>query len=356
MVPSAPAPRPAEEKEDGTEDMVPSAPAPPPAEPKEDGSGLGKRLVVVGVIVAALIVAAVGVVRWRSSGEDAPTSQGQTIPTTPSTGSSATSTGAPAVPAATTVTVPATQDWTDTGLSCEPGLILEIAATGMVLYNLPSTELAAGPDGSTDPSYHEHNVAGLPDANHANLIGRLDQAQPFVVGAFHTHSCAERGRFFLGINDKGVDNNSGDFIATVLPKIPSTGSSTTSTGAPAVPAARTINVPATQKWTDTGLTCEPGLILEIGATGTVLHDMTHPELGVGPNGSIDPKFRQYNVDGLPDANHANLIGRLDQAQPFVVGAFHTHSCAERGRFFLGINDKGVANNSGAFIATIRPHR
>jgi hypothetical protein len=84
----------------------------------------------------------------------------------------------------------------------------------------------------------------------------------------------------------------------------------------------------------------------------------HPELPVGPDGSTNASYHQFNVDGLPDANHAALIGRLDQAQPFVVGSFHTYSCAEPGRLFLGINDKdkGVVNNSGAFIASITPHR
>lgn len=202
-------------KRDGTEDVVPSAPVPPLAEPKR--TGFGKRFMVVGVIVAALIVASVGVVRWRSSAEDAQTPQGQTIPAAPSTGSSATSTGAPAVPASRTINVPGAQAWTDTFLSCEPGLILDIAATGTVLFDKAYPKLAVGPDGSTDLSYREHNVAGLPDANHAALIGRLDQAKPFVVASFHTYSCADRGRLFLGVNDKGVDSNSGAFIATITP-------------------------------------------------------------------------------------------------------------------------------------------
>jgi hypothetical protein len=356
VVPSTPAPPPAEPKGDGTEDVVPSTPAPPPAEQKR--TGFGKRFVVVGMIVAALIVAAVGVVRWRSSTEDAQTPQPQTVPTTPSTGTSATSTGAPTVPAPSTINVPGAQAWTDAGLSCEPGLILEIAATGTVLYNGKDPAFAVGPDGSTDPSYREHNVAGLPDANHAALIGRLDQAQPFVVGAFKTYPCAGGGRLLLGINDKGLVSNSGAFIATIVPTTPSTASSTMSTGAPAVPAARTINVPATQNWTETGLSCEPGLILDITATGTVLHDVNHPELPVGPDGSTNPSYHRYNVDELRDSNHAALIGRLDQARPFVVGSSRSYPCAERGRFFLGVNDKGkgVENNSRAFIATITPRR
>jgi hypothetical protein len=181
-------------------------------------TGFGRRFVVVGVIVAAVIVAAVAVMRSRSSPEDAQTFQGQTVPTTPSTSSSATSPGAPAVPAARTINVPGAQLWTETGLSCEPGLIVEITAIGTVLHDAPHPDSAVGPDGLTDPYFHQYNVDGLPDANTVALIGRLDQTQPFVVGSFHSYTCAERGRLFLGINDKGVANNSGAFIATITPK------------------------------------------------------------------------------------------------------------------------------------------
>ena len=38
-----------------------------------------------------------------------------------------------------------------------------------------------------------------------------------------------------------------------------------------------------------------------------------------PNGLTDPSFHKYNVDGLPDANTASLIGSLDGEQPFFVG-------------------------------------
>jgi hypothetical protein len=359
VVPSGPVPPPAEPEEEGTEAVGPSAPAPPPAKPQGDGSGLGKRFVVVGLIVAALIVAAFGVVRWRSSAEDAQTPQGQTVPTTPSSSSSTTSPSTPAVPART-INVLGAQDWTETGLSCEPGLILDITATGTVLHDTKYPKLTVGPAGETDPFYLQHNIDALKDvkdAPHAALIGRVDQAKPFVVGPFRTYSCAEPGRLSLGINDNNVRNNSGAFIATIVPTTPSTGSPT-SAGAPAVPAARTITVPGAQNWTETGLSCEPGLILDINATGTVLHNVSHPELPVGPDGSTDSSLHEYNVVELQDSNHAALIGRLDQTKPFVVGSFHTFSCAERGRLFLGINDKdkGVANNSGAFIATIKPHR
>jgi hypothetical protein len=73
---------------------------------------------------------------------------------------------------------------------------------------------------------------------------------------------------------------------------------------------------------------------------------------VGPDGLSDPKYHQWNVAGLPDANTVAAIGSLDKQSPFVVGSGTTYTCGRDGDLFLGINDIGVANNAGHFSATI----
>jgi len=65
------------------------------------------------------------------------------------------------------------------------------------------------------------------------------------------------------------------------------------------------------------------------------------------------RLRQFNVAGLRNVNHAKLIGRIDGQPPFPVGERMTYSCPTAGNLFLGINDRGVTNNSGTFIATVR---
>ncbi len=129
---------------------------------------------------------------------------------------------------------------------------------------------------------------------------------------------------------------------------PGTGSGGTGSG------ERTVEIPSTELWTDTHVDCEIGDVLEITATGTVLHDKTTSESAVGPDGLDDPIFHQYNVPELPDANTVALIGSIDREQPFVVGRSTTYECPGAGSLYLGINDLGVANNSGEFVATIRP--
>lgn len=123
---------------------------------------------------------------------------------------------------------------------------------------------------------------------------------------------------------------------------------------PKVPVTTTVEraVPATQLWTDMDLSCVTGDTLEIVVSGTAMHeDSATGE--VTPNGLSDPKYHRYNVPGLPDANTVAVIGSLDQAPPlFVVGTGTTYICPRDGALFLGINDIGVGNNSGAFSAKI----
>jgi hypothetical protein len=114
-----------------------------------------------------------------------------------------------------------------------------------------------------------------------------------------------------------------------------------------------VEIPATRDWTDTRADCTTGGVLEIAATGTIYHNK---DVGtsVGPDGDPDPNRRQFNVDGLPDVNHAALIGSIDRQQPyFEVGKNKTYTCSAGGRLFLGVNDAGLDNNSGKFSATIK---
>ena len=120
---------------------------------------------------------------------------------------------------------------------------------------------------------------------------------------------------------------------------------------PAAPVS--VVVPSTEQWTDTGIDLSIGDTVLIEADGAVtptrnpvipLHD---------PNGHPDPTARQYNVEGLEEANHNSLIGRIGEAgAPFLVGSQLLTKADTEGRLFLGINDINVLNNSGEFTATI----
>ena len=139
----------------------------------------------------------------------------------------------------------------------------------------------------------------------------------------------------------------------VTPPVPTVTPSITMTTAPKL-GPTTVNVLAAQAWTDTRVACTTGLVLDIQAFGQVLHNAPDPASAVGPDGYPDPYWHQFNVDGLPNSNFASLIGSLDQAEPFFVGASTTFTCPKEGKLFLGINDKGRGDNTGEFVATITP--
>ncbi len=118
-------------------------------------------------------------------------------------------------PAVTTVNVPGTQALVDTGVVCRNGEVLDITATGAVRHD-GSSASEVGPDGNPNPALRAFNVAELPHANHAALVGRLDGKSPlFVVGRALRFTCPNAGVLFLGVNDAGVDNNAGKFVVTI---------------------------------------------------------------------------------------------------------------------------------------------
>jgi hypothetical protein len=112
-------------------------------------------------------------------------------------------------------------------------------------------------------------------------------------------------------------------------------------------------VPAAEQWTDTGIDLSIDDTVLIEADGTITPNRSPAIPPIGPDGNPDPTARQYNVEGLEEANHASLIGRIGEAgAPFLVGSELSSTADTEGRLFLGINDRDVSNNSGEFTATI----
>jgi hypothetical protein len=142
--------------------------------------------------------------------------------------------------------------------------------------------------------------------------------------------------------------------APATPPVQSTVTPSTMQTTAATLGPTTVNVLAAQAWTDTHFACRTGLVLDIQASGQILHNAPDPASAVGPDGYPDPYWHQFNVDGLPNSNFASLIGSLDQAQPFFVGASTTFTCPINGELFLGINDRGRGDDTGQFVATITP--
>jgi hypothetical protein len=117
-------------------------------------------------------------------------------------------------PRQVSVFVPGTMVWTDTGLDVVTGEMLEITAGGGIKHNDMSPSVS--PDGDPNLPGHESNLPGVEDLHHAGLIGRIgEDGVAFGVGREFEETLESDGRLYLGINDIGVDNNDGEFVAIV---------------------------------------------------------------------------------------------------------------------------------------------
>ena len=119
----------------------------------------------------------------------------------------------PTVPTRTeTVTVDARRPFTDTGIDVAVGDRVSISATGTIFH---SSSSSTGPNGEAERrDLRQFNV--LSDENHGGLIGRIgENGALFPVGSDFSSGGLAPGRLLLGVNDAGLDNNSGAFTATV---------------------------------------------------------------------------------------------------------------------------------------------
>jgi hypothetical protein len=110
----------------------------------------------------------------------------------------------------------------------------------------------------------------------------------------------------------------------------------------------TIQVKATQPWTDTGLTVSPGSIVTVTASGTLYVGATDP--GTPPTGK--PTQTTNEGDIAPNLTVFSLIGRLGAGLPSEVGDAHTFVIYRAGRLALGLNDDYFGDNFGSWTAII----
>lgn len=158
--------------------------------------------------------------RNTSPSTHAPNSARTTNSSAPTVAPPAPTVAPPAAPVAPTkqerkLIIPATQSWSDTGIDVQPGMPLELVATGLIKISatreVPASGLAGRPAPATSP---------MPGSNIGVLLYRVryadGQISPTqVVGARSNLTLPKAGRLELGINDSDVKDNTGSFTVTV---------------------------------------------------------------------------------------------------------------------------------------------
>lgn len=118
----------------------------------------------------------------------------------------------------------------------------------------------------------------------------------------------------------------------------------------------TIQVPAGQAWTATGVTLRPGQAVRIEAEGLI--EASHAGDTRTFYHQVPPEGRTEFLGHLPQRYlpALMLIGRIGNGQVVPVGSFvqslPANTAYGTGELFLGINDENVADNSGAWTVRI----
>jgi hypothetical protein len=110
-----------------------------------------------------------------------------------------------------------------------------------------------------------------------------------------------------------------------------------------------IQVNANQPWTDAGVTVNRGDRVAFSTTGQITIRQNSRDM-IGPDGSATENRAGAPVQSI---GVGGLIGRIGTGAPFAIGAnSQPISMPASGRLYLGVNDAGVGDNSGAFVVTI----
>jgi hypothetical protein len=111
---------------------------------------------------------------------------------------------------------------------------------------------------------------------------------------------------------------------------------------------QTLNVPANQAWTDTGITVNQGDRVAFQASGEINYGRS-PGMNVTPDGGGDRRATYPD----PTVPVGALIGKIGNSKPFAIGnQRQALTMPASGRLMLGVNDNEVADNSGAFTVVI----
>jgi hypothetical protein len=131
---------------------------------------------------------------------------------------------APAVPtptapaSGTTIRVPGNQQWVATNINVQAGDTIRFDSRGEVRYSRNSADRAT-PAGAVNGSISE--AGPVPRAPLGALIGRVgsgtgfNRGRTFLIGSQGAVKMPTGGPLFLGINDDGVGDNTGDFVVTI---------------------------------------------------------------------------------------------------------------------------------------------
>lgn len=176
----------------------------PPPSPRPAPAVSKGWLIGAGVAAVVLLLAVVGLVAAVSGGNGESGGGGNgSVPDTSVDGG----------PLVTTVDVRSDVPWNDTGIDLTEGQTVEFVASGTIETAEGDSSRDSEPDGKDGEEYGNNVIPGV---KHGALIAMIGQDEPFEIGAYFVGGVVDGdGRLYLGVNDKGVENNAGSYSVTI---------------------------------------------------------------------------------------------------------------------------------------------
>jgi hypothetical protein len=218
--------------------------------------------------------------------------------------------------------------------------IADVALVDMGAGDPPAAELNQLPTSNDPPELQRHMLV-LRDGT--LIHGKMYTIKQNAI-TFDTQE-GQRRDFDLGNISRMYMTGTG--ARQVFASILSSPAATGTTGSVTPTPSGAIRVEGTQAWTDTGINVRRGQRIGFTTTGQVAFRGNEM---VGPDGSPTE-----NRQGLPvgSLGVGALIGRVGNGAPFPIGSnAQLIAMPAAGRLYLGINDTGTGDNSGAFMVTI----
>jgi hypothetical protein len=108
--------------------------------------------------------------------------------------------------------VPANRAWTPSGITVQRGQVLHFSSSGQVQLSTDASDTATVTGRPGAPASARASVPGL---LRGALIGRIGNGKPFGIGDQATITAPATGPLYLGVNDDGFADNTGEFVVTV---------------------------------------------------------------------------------------------------------------------------------------------
>ncbi len=113
----------------------------------------------------------------------------------------------------TTVIVPGSALWTDSGVTVLKGDVIRFSATGKVFYDSKGNVCSPAGTTWTDAQGRKDPLWQKP---HAGLIGKIEGVgAPFFIGAAYAVKAGSTGKLVLGVNDFWYQGNRGEFTVII---------------------------------------------------------------------------------------------------------------------------------------------